>query len=154
MAPAGHRHGHVAANLLAELTSFVRDRRLGATYAAETGFLLRRHPDTVRAADASFVAQERLDTLDMSDEGFFPGAPDLAVEVVSPSETYTSVEEKVTEWLHAGAQVVVVIDPRRRTARLHRPTGEIEVTGADDELTIPDLLPGWTMPMTRLLGDR
>ena len=90
--------------------------------------------------------------MDLSDEGFFPGAPDLAVEVVSPSETYSSVEEKVAQWLHAGTQVVVVIDPRRRTAKIHRPSGEIEVAGADDVLSVPDLLPGWSVPMPRLLG--
>src|SRR5712692_7326151 len=83
-----------------------------AVYAAETGFWISSDPDTVRAPDVAFVSQRRLDELG-DVEGYWPGAPDLVVEVISPSDTYTEVEEKVLEWLEAGARMVVVVNPRK-----------------------------------------
>ncbi len=119
---------------------------LGATYAVETGFLLASNPDHVRAPDVAFVRQERADAA-ADTEGFFPGAPDLAIEVVSPSDRYSEVEEKVADWLASGTLAVVVIDPRRRTAKVHRPTmGAADLTEADT-LDLSDVVPGWQMPV-------
>src|SRR5258706_2691268 len=102
VSPAGQEHGRVAMNLGSRLAQFVRERALGVVFAAETGFLIRRQPDTVRAPDVAFVSSARQSAA----EGFFPGAPDLAVEVVSPSDSFVEVEEKVLEWLGAGSQAV------------------------------------------------
>src|SRR5437870_3923435 len=104
MSPAGGPHGRIAMNLSWRLARFVRERALGVVFAAETGFVLRRNPDTVRAPDVAFVASPR--SADET-EGFFPGPPDLAVEVVSPSDSYGDVEETVFEWLTAGTKAVV-----------------------------------------------
>jgi Uma2 family endonuclease len=76
------------------LAQHVEERGLGAVYAAETGFLLGRDPDTVRAPDAAFVRRERVEEVGET-EGYWPGAPDLAVEVVSPGDAYAEVEGKV-----------------------------------------------------------
>ncbi len=87
MSPSGHVHGKVVARLGARLTLFVEAHRLGETYGADTGFLLSRDPDTVRAPDAAFVTAATLASRSPADQGFFPGAPDLAVEVTSPSDS-------------------------------------------------------------------
>jgi Uma2 family endonuclease len=134
----------------ARLALFVEDHRLGKTYAAETGFLLQRAPDTVRAPDASFVTAARLAAINPSADGYFPGPPDLAVEVVSPSDTFSEVEEKVADWLAGGTQVVVVVDPQRTIVAVYRPDGRLLSLGATDVLLFPDLLPGWSLPLAEL----
>src|SRR2546427_815931 len=112
MPPAGFEHGWVAVRGISSLEAHVRAADLGAVLTSETGFLLTRQPDTVRAPDAAFVTRERLQATGVV-PGYWPGAPDLAVEVVSPSDLYTDVEEKVAEWLEHGARMVVVLNPRR-----------------------------------------
>jgi len=97
LSPAGGQHGMIAARILRKLGNYVEEHRLGAVFAAETGFLISRDPDTVRAPDAAFVRQERLDEAGTV-AGYCPGAPDLAIEVLSPSDTYTLVESKSLGW--------------------------------------------------------
>lgn len=148
--PAGHTHGKVAARVTARLSAFVDDHDLGEVYAAETGFLIHRDPDTVRAPDVAFVTRERLRAVSPSAEGFFPGPPDLAVEVVSPSDGPAEVEAKVAEWLAAGVRAVVVLDPARKTAAVHRPGREVTRFSAGDALSVPDLFPGWSLALAKV----
>src|SRR5689334_21626824 len=101
MTPAGHNHGSIAARVCARLTVFVDKHELGLTYAAETGFILRRKPDTVRAPDACFVSYARLREIGPLPEAYFPGPPELAIEVVSPSEEATPIADKIADWLAA-----------------------------------------------------
>lgn len=150
MSPAGHVHGEIAARVLIRLGPFVEQAGLGKTYAAETGFLLRRNPDTVRAPDAAFVTAAKLAATTLAPDGFFPGTPDLAVEVVSPSDGDIEVEEKVAEWLDAGTRVVVVLDPRRKAGAVHRRGAEVHSLGPGNHLTLPDLLPGWSLALDEL----
>ncbi len=150
MSPAGHTHGKIAARFTAALAPFVEDHGLGETYAAETGFLLRTRPDTVRAPDVAFVGTERLEAAAGSADGFFPGPPDLAVEVVSPSDSAAQVQEKVMAWLAAGVRVVVALDPSRKIAAVHRSRAEATFLSGAQELTIPELLPGWSLNLAKL----
>ena len=76
------------------LAQYVEEHDLGAVYAAETGFILARNPDTVRAPDVAFVSRERLRAAAAA-PGYWPGPPDLAVEVVSPSDTFSEMEGKL-----------------------------------------------------------
>jgi Uma2 family endonuclease len=152
MPPAGHRHGRVAARFTWRLAQYVETHRLGAVFAAETGFLLSHAPDTVRAPDVSFVRQDRL-TVEISDEGFWPGAPDLAVEVVSPSDSFSAVAGKALDWLTAGARAVVLVDPQRSTAALYRSRAEIRILGPDDALEVPDVVPGWSLRVGELFEE-
>ena len=147
---AGHVHGRIAADIGGRLFLHVREHRLGVTYAAETGFLLSRAPDTVRAPDASFVTAARLASMTLSAAGYFSGAPDLAIEVISPSDTYSEVEEKVAAWLESGAQVVVTLDPRRKTGKIYRPGSQVVSLTSADHLSVPDLLPGWSVALNEL----
>lgn len=103
MCPASSPHGRVANQIAFLLTNHIRQHKLGAVYAAETGFKLRENPDTVRAADVAFIAQERIPA-EGEPEGFWAIAPDLVVEVVSPGDTAVEVQDKVTDWLQAGCR--------------------------------------------------
>ena len=113
MSPAGFEHGRVAMRIGASLSTFVIQRHLGEVTAAETGFVLRRNPDTVRAPGVAFVRQDRL----VPSSGYFPGPPDLAIEVVSPSDTYSEVDAKVLDWLRSGVRMVVVVDPSKKSGQ-------------------------------------
>jgi Uma2 family endonuclease len=150
MTPAGRVHGRVAAEVGADLTFFVRKHGLGETYAAETGFLLRRDPDTVRAPDAAFVSRERLESMVLQPEGYFPGPPDLAIEVLSPSDNDREVSAKIADWLGSGCRAVLVLNPVTRTARLHHPERPADTFTANDAVTIADVLPGWAVDLVDL----
>ena len=150
MSPAGHQHGRVAARVTTRMGSFVEGQLLGEVYAAETGFQIRTDPDTVRAPDVAFVRAERLQRETPTEEGYFPGPPDLAVEVVSPNDSYSDVEAKVAQWIGAGSLAVVVLDPRRQAATVYRPGAEVVFLGPGDVLRIPELLPGWSLPLVEV----
>jgi Uma2 family endonuclease len=140
MSPSGARHARVAAQIIGSLIRHVNERKLGAVYASEGGFRISRNPDTVRAPDAAFVRQERV----VDTPGFFEGPPDVAIEVVSPNDSYTDVDEKTAEWLRAGVRVVIIVDPRTRRVNMHRTSGAIPVT---DGIEIDDAIPGWRMSL-------
>lgn len=144
MSPAGNEHGQIAAELCGHISLFVRENRLGATFAAETGFLIQQEPDTVRALDFAFVTQQRMDKVGKV-TGYWPGAPDLLAEVVSPGDTFSDVEEKVLCWLNAGTKVVWVVDPRQRHVTVYRSPSDITVIDSDSSLEAADLLPGWSI---------
>ena len=134
MVPPGGEHGGIAMRLAFRLSQHVDARRLGRI-VGEAGFLLSRDPDTVRAPDAAFVRADRLPL----PRGYIPGAPDLAVEVLSPDDRPGYVREKVAEWLEGGAGAVWVVDPRKRTVVVHE-AGREPVT-----LREADTVPGGTV---------
>ncbi len=146
MPPAGHARGEYALSIGASLRAHARANGLGRAYAAETGFKLESDPDHVLAPDASFVRSERAEAA-RGTPGFFPGPPDVAVEVISPSDRYTEIDEKVADWLDAGTLAVVVVDPRSRTVRIHRSQADVEALGESDTLQVGDVVPGWRMPV-------
>lgn len=146
MTPAGHTHGWIAVNVTTSLAAHVRANRLGRVYAAETGFRVATDPDTVRAPDAAFVAEQRVRAAGDS-PGFWPGAPDLAVEVVSPSDTFARVEEKVFDWLGSGTRMVVVVNPEKQTVTVFRSRSQIVLLAEDDVVDGGDVVPGWQLPV-------
>lgn len=152
MTPAGHPHGRVAMRIAWPLAQHVEERGLGTVYAAETGFLLAKDPDTVRAPDAAFVRCERVEATSEV-EGYWPGAPDLAVEVDSPGDAYAEVEGNVAEWLRSGARMVIVVDPSNRTVKIHRSLTDVAVLTEDDEIDGADVVPEWRLRVRRLFGD-
>ena len=151
MAPARHRHGKIALRLGWRLAQHVESNNLGVAFAAETGFLLSSNPDTVRAPDVGFVSRRRAEEVGDT-EGYWQGAPDLAVEILSPSDTYTEIEEKATEWLNAGTHMVLVVDPRRRTVTIYRALTDITILTEEAALEGGDIVPGWTMPVSDLFA--
>ena len=142
MAPAGAEHGAIGSRTCRRISSFVEANDLGVVFNADTGFIISTDPDTVRAPDVSFVRKERIPA-DGIPRGFFQGAPDIAVEVISPSDSYTEVAEKVAQLLDAGTMLVVLIDPRTRTITLRHQSGETTTLTEADTLTLGDVLPGF-----------
>ena len=144
MSPAGNEHGRIALKLGWRVAAFVEENQLGATFAAETGFLIRRDPDTVRAPDFAFITRQRIDEVGPV-TGYWPGAPDLLAEVVSPHDTFSDVEAKALGWLAAGTRVVWVVDPSQQHVTVYRSPSDIAVIEADGILDAKDLLPGWSI---------
>lgn len=149
MGPAGHVHGKIAMSVGARLWTHVKANGLGEVYGAETGFELGSNPDHVRAPDTAFIRRERVDAAG-NVRGFFPGAPDLAMEVISPSDRYSQVEEKVADWLEAGTMAVIVVDPRRRAVKVHRSLSDASILTDADILSIEDVVPGWQMTVAEI----
>jgi Uma2 family endonuclease len=144
MTPAGNVHGRVAMSFSWRLAQYVQENQLGTVYAAETGFKLSTDPDTVRAPDVAFVSRARVETIGEV-EGFWPGAPDLAVEVVSPGDGYTEVEEKIFAWLDAGTKMVVVVNPRQRSATVYSSQTDISALTEADILDGGEVVPGFQL---------
>jgi Uma2 family endonuclease len=151
MNPAGNVHGRVTMSFAWRLARHVEENRLGTVYAAETGFRLASDPDTVRVPDVALVSQARVEAIGEV-EGFWPEAPDLAVEVVSPGDSYSEVEEKVFAWLDAGTKMVVVINPRQRSATVYKsPTDIVALTEAD-VLAGGDVVPGFELAVREIFA--
>ena len=149
MSPAGNLHGKYAMRVGTPLSNFVDDNDMGEVYAAETGYILDPDCHTVRAPDVSFISRERLEEIGETD-GYWPAAPDLAVEVISPNDRYAEVEAKVLEWLDAGTRMVIVVNPRTRTVRVYRsPTNVADLT-LDGEIDGGDIVPGWRLAVSRI----
>lgn len=151
MTPAGSEHGDIAMEIGWRLAQHVKANRLGKAYAAETGFKLSSDPDTVRAPDAAFVRAERVEQAGRV-TGYFPGAPDLAVEVISPNDRFTEVEEKVFGWLRAGTRLVIVANPREHTVTLYRSRHEIILLTEEEDLDGGDVVSGWKIPVRDLFA--
>jgi len=142
MSPSGWRHAEVISILDFLLTQHVRQHRLGKTFGAEGGFLLSRNPDTVRGADWAFVARENLPGQKPM-QAFWPGPPDMAVEVLSPSDRAGAVREKNEAWLAAGVKLLWVVDPEHETVTIYRSPADVIVKTGEDTLDGGDILPGF-----------
>jgi Uma2 family endonuclease len=151
MPPPGFEHGRVAATVGTLLGMHVRQTESGVTLAAETGFLLTSNPDTVRAPDAAFVSRERAERVGRTAK-YWPGAPDLAVEVVSPGDSFHEVQDKTLEWLAAGTIAVLVLDPTKSTATVYRGQGDAHVHSAGDTLDLSDAVPGFSVAVAELFA--
>ena len=151
MPPAGNLHGKRAMRLGWRQAQYVEANDLGVVFAAETGFKLRSNPDTVRAPDISFVGKKRVEEVGEF-EGFWPGVPDLAVEVVSPGDAYTEVQQKVEEYLQAGARAVWVVDPRRRTITVYLSVSDITILGESDALDGDKVIPGFRCSVAEIFA--
>jgi len=141
MSPAGSEHGAIALQTGSALLDFVKAHSLGAVLGAETGFQIAHDPDTVRALDVAFIRADRVGG--KRPQGFFPGAPDLAVEVLSPGDRASEVIAKVEDWLGAGCRAVWVIDPKTRTVTVYDDSRNAVILAATDTLDGGDLLPGF-----------
>ncbi|HLX60472.1 MAG TPA: Uma2 family endonuclease [Planctomycetota bacterium] len=145
MSPAGGEHGGVAAEILGLIRDFVKPRKLGKVYAAETGFFLARDPDTVRAPDVSFIAKHRIPA--RSPRGYIPVVPDLTVEVLSPSDTVQDLDKKALEFLEAGVPLVWGVDPITRTGRVYWRGRPVIVLNESQAFSGEDILPGCEMKL-------
>lgn len=146
MPPAGHPHSRMGVRIATRLDMFTTDRGLGYVYGADGGFILESDPDHVRAPSVAFIRQGRVEAAADVD-GYFPGPPDVAIEIISSSELYMDVDERVADYLASGTLAVVVVNPLRRTVRVHRPPSDAVELTEGDTLEIDDVVPGWRMPV-------
>jgi Uma2 family endonuclease len=150
---AGHTHGRIASRIDFLLRQFVQQGDLGEVYGAETGFVLNREARIVRGPDVAFVSRERI-LPDLPEHGYFPGPPDLAVEVVSPTNTASLLQAKILDYLRAGVRLVWVVYPETRTISEHSSLAQSRFLGAGDELDGGSLLPGLRVPIDEVFRTR
>jgi len=145
MSPSGYESDEVATRMGGKLFAWVDDRRLGRITGSSAGFILP-NSDT-RAPDVSFVRAERLR---QSPRGFAELAPDLMVEVKSPSDSVNKLRAKIEQFLAVGTQVGILLNPEDRTIEIYRQGQSAIVLQDGDILTIPDLFPDWQVAVTEL----
>lgn len=154
MTPPGDDHGFTTVDLITYLNFYILSNRLGQSATSETGFLLARNPDTVLAPDFAFIAGGKLSGA--NPQGYVPVVPNLILETRSPSDTEKSAEAKIVQWLGFGVPVCLEMNPPKRVLRVYRTQpapkeGESlvpdAVLGANDTLTLPDLLPGFSLDL-------
>ena len=140
MTPAGYQHCRISSKIDRIVGWHVERNKLGCTLTTEPGFLIRRDPDTVRCPDFAFVRQDRQPE---EPEKYFPGAPDLAVEVISPTDRLGDVDDKTKQWLDAGTPLVWVVYPQTRSVVVHRPGQAPRILHEQDVITGEEVLPGF-----------
>ena len=148
MSPPGSLHGALAIRLAVLLSRHVEEGNLG-TVMGDAGFKLASNPDTVRGPDLSFIRRERIPRAGLP-EGFWSGAPDLAVEISSPGDRRAAILAKVDDYLNRGVHLVWVVDPRQKTVTSYRRLSAPVTTGVDDTLDADDIVPGFRCAVRRI----
>ena len=149
LAPATGEHGAIAGELARLVGNVVKAERRGRVYTAETGFILSHDPDVLLCPDVSFVRSSRLGPL-QDQRTFLDLAPDLAIEVLSPSESLRSIREKVSAYLEGGTQAVWVVDPVRRSLTVYLANDSMTLLSEADKLDGGDVLPCFSVPVAEI----
>jgi Uma2 family endonuclease len=146
-------HGDICADLLMAMRAFAKGRQLGTVWDSSTGFWMYNR--NCRAPDVSFITKARLKSLGFkrSTEKFFPGAPDLAVEVLSPNNTRAEVDERLRDFFHSGAQIAWIIDPKAECVEVCSSPTNRKLLGAGADLDGEHLLPGFRYPIADLFKE-
>ena len=148
----GHEHGKIVTDLVIVLGNFIKPRRLGTLVGSDSGVLLGRDPDTVREPDIAFTSAEKI-PLDARIAGYAEVAPDLVVEIVSPSDSRREVHDKARMWLSHGVRLAWVVHPDTRTVDVHRADHDVATLGEDDFLDGMDVLPGFSCTVKDVFGE-
>ena len=151
MSPTGHPHGLIESRLDRTLGVFVETSKLGEVFVGEVGIYIRRNPDTIRAADLAFVSKGRL--VELNDAGYLNVAPELVVEIMSPDDRWSEVKKKLRDYFSIGVKLVWVIDPASQTVSAYRSLTNVSEYTADRTLAAEDLLPGFALPIQRLVEE-
>ena len=148
MAPAALNHGKYEVRIAALLHAHAQRHALGVVYCGDTGFTLG--PDTVRAPDVAFIQTARLASVE--GDVFGNGAPDLAVEIFSPSDSVRQLMRKVKQYFAAGCHTVWIVYPDRREVQVLEAAGADRLLTDADTLEAPELLPGFSTPVKDVFG--
>ena len=149
MTPSAGLSSMIASRINGYVFVYLLDHPIGHAFASDGGFILFPDRDTVRAPDVAFIQRDRLPEVPAS---FIPMPPDLAVEVLSPTDRLSEALAKVAMYLEAGVSLVWLIDPRKRTATVFQQSELPETIGADGVLDGADVLPGFTLPLATLFA--
>ena len=144
MSPATRRHGKISAKVIWHLSSHVYENGLGELYTAETIFQVG---DRMMKPDVAFVSTDRLD---VDEDKTFPIPPDLAIEVISPSDVHSRVTQKALDYLNAGTYLVWVLDAVSKTVTVYRSETDIETLTREATLTGEEVVPGFTCSVAQL----
>ncbi len=147
MAPTGGEHGVIESNLVTELKIFVRKQQLGWVMSGEVGIYTRHNPDRVRGADVVFISKKRLAE---RPQKFLEIAPELVVEVISPTDRWQDMHEKLEEYFAIGVQWVWIVEPPTRTVRVYHSAMEMRKLTESDTLTGEGALAGFTLPVAEI----
>lgn len=150
MPGSGFPHGRIVVRLIAPLAQFVWDNDLGEVYDY-SGFQLTVNPDTVLGPDAAFITKDRLGE-PKEDSGYWPGPPDLAVEVLSPGDRPYRVQPRISAWFAYGVKQLWIVDQKNRTVTVYRSISEATTFSGDDYLEAPDLFPGFRLSLERIFS--
>jgi Uma2 family endonuclease len=151
MGNSGMEHGFISSVLNIRVGSFVLTHRLGIICDSSTAFALKS--GNKRSPDFSFIAKERLQGLKRLPKGYFQGAPDLAVEVISPSNTFEELHEKLTEYFDNGCRLAWVINPDEQVVLVYHQPQPDKLLRSSDRLDGEDIIPGFTLPVTDLFAE-
>ena len=149
--PAGLRHGQIAVNLAILLGVFVKPKKLGVLAGSDSGVLLERDPDTVREPDVAFFSAEKIPP-DADIPGYAEVAPDLVVEIVSPTDRLSAVNDKALMWLRYGVRLVWVVRPEERLVDVHRDGHPVVTLDESAALDGHDVLPGFSCAVREVFG--
>ena len=152
MTPSGSEHGETVGWVCQVIGGYIAKGKLGRFVGAETGFLIARAPDTVLAPDFAFISKAR--AVGRLPKGYFPGPPDLAVEVLSPHDRAVEVEDKIQRWLESGCGQVWVFNTQRRTITVHSKGGRGVVLQGADVVSGGEVLPGFEAAVEALFPER
>jgi len=148
MVPPGGMHGSSTSRLSIFAGRLIIDQDLGETFTAETGFLIRRNPDTVLAPDFALILKERLPGA--ITKGYVAVVPDIVLETRSLNDTKREVADKVERWLEAGVRLVWDLDPEAKVLTVYRGGQPPTALGIDDTLDGGDILPAFTVPIAKI----
>lgn len=146
-----YQHGDICAQLLIALGTFARDRKWGAVWDSSTGFWMRNR--NCRAPDVSFVSRERLKGFSRSARQFFPGAPDLAIEVLSAANTPAEIHERLRDYFDSGTRLAWVIHPIEQFVEVCHSPDNRKILGPGAMLEGEDLLPGFQFAIADLFKE-
>lgn len=152
MSPTSDEHGRIEVNVATALKAFVKQRRLGQVMAGEVGIFTRRAPDRLRAADVAYISNERLARRGRG-TGFLDVAPELVVEILSPSDAASELTQKLREYFASGVRLVWVVDPAARCVFAHRSLTEVREFREADQLPGGDVLPGFEVRVSELFEE-
>jgi Uma2 family endonuclease len=147
MPPASFEHGGYEAEIIVILHDYVKRHKLGNVYGSSAGYRLT--DDTVREPDVSFVRSARLTSLKSKNKGFANGSPDLAVEIISPSDSIRQLMRKVKQYFAAGTHTVWIVYPDEQEVQVLEATGTDRWLKGDDPIEAPELLPGFSVPISQ-----
>ena len=150
MSPTKSKHGRIESRIDRIIGAYADEHDLGEVQVGEVGLYTHRDPDTVRGADVLFISHEHL--AQATPDDFLDVAPELVVEILSPTDRRGEVEKKLREYFDIGVIVVLVVDPDKRTISVYRSLSEVWELAVGDVLTVADILPGFSASVADLFG--
>ena len=148
VSPTGWKYGDLEAQFARRLADFIDEHELGKVMSGEVRIYTGRDPDTVRGADVLFISHERLK--DASPEGFLDVAPELVVEIMSPSNAWEAVRQKIEEYFAIGVEQVWIVEPANRAVQVYQARDAVRTLTEDDALDGEGPLEGFALDIHTL----